>query len=298
MLCALMVLLADPEPAWSHAVLRAVDRAEVERRLGPTDERIEVLSGGFDNRNVRVGRDRVLRITDPATLPIQVTLLSRPWRSLRTPRVLATGDDFIVVEYLPLSPLDDAPAVGAAVGRALAEIHATRYAGSGFLAADLSLAQPFARDGDGGADYVRAMLAEAAPFLDAALVARVHAFVAVLEAEAAAAYDGGVLSHGDFKVSNLHLLPDGALVVLDWDFAWAGPRLFDVGQILRWCPPAPFVDAFAAGYRDGGGVLVDGWRRVGEMIDVGSMCAVYAHNPIMRSNDEIPRRIAEIVDAG
>jgi hypothetical protein len=34
------------------------------------------------------------------------------------------------------------------------------------------------------------------------------------------------------------------------------------------------------------------------MIDVGSMCAVYAHNPMMRTSDEIPRRIAEIVAAG
>jgi aminoglycoside phosphotransferase (APT) family kinase protein len=293
-----MALLANPEPAWSRAVLRAVDRAEVERRVGPTDEPIEVLAGGLANLNVRVGRDRVLRITDRATLAKQVTLLSRPWRALRTPRVLATGDDFLVLEHLPISPLDDAPAIGAAVGRALAEIHATRYAESGLLAADLSLAQPFSRDGYGGAGYVRAMLAEAAPLLDAALVARIHSFVDAHEAEAATACDGAVLTHADFKVSNLHLLPDGALVVLDWDYAWAGPRLFDVGQLLRWRPPAPFVDAFASGYREGGGILADGWRRIAEMIDVGSMCGVYAHNPIMRTSDEIPRRIAEIVDAG
>ena len=292
-----MALLANPEPAWSRAVLPTVDRAEVERRLGPTDEPIEVLSGGFANLNVRVGRERVLRITDRATLAKQVTLLSRPWRALRTPRVIATGDDFLVLEHLPLAPLDDSPPVGAAVGRALAEIHATRYADSGLLAADLSLAQPFPPDGFGGAGYVRAMLAEAAPWLDTALVARVRAFVDAHEAEAAAACDGAVLTHADFKVSNLHLLPDGALVVLDWDYAWAGPRLFDVGQLLRWRPPAPFVDAFAAGYRDGGGVLVDGWQRIAGLIDVGSLCGIYAHNPIMRTSDEIPRRIAETVDA-
>ena len=69
-----------------------------------------------------------------------------------TPAVLATGDDFLVLEHLPLSPLDDAPAVGAAVGRALGEIHATRYADSGLLAADLSLMQPFPREGYGGAN--------------------------------------------------------------------------------------------------------------------------------------------------
>ncbi|MGK3961804.1 phosphotransferase family protein [Sorangium sp. So ce118] len=59
-----------------------------------------------------------------------------------------------------------------------------------------------------------------------------------------------VLLHGDFKASNLHWLASGELLVLDWEFAYAGPSLMDVGQILRWSPGPEFVAAFADAYRE------------------------------------------------
>jgi fructosamine-3-kinase len=289
--------LRNPEVAWMRALTRpAIDRAEVERRIGPTSEPLELLTGGIANVNVRVG-DRVLRFKDPSTVAKEETLLRRPWRTFRTPKVLATGDDFLVLEYLALAPLP--PTAGAAVGQALAEIHANGYPEIGFLAGDLTIAQPFPPEEEpdfGG--YVRAMLREAEPFVDATLAARVRAHLDAIRAEAVASYDGAVLNHADFKVSNLHLTPAGELVVLDWEFAWAGPRLFDVANILRWHPPEPFVRAFADAYRDGGGVLVDSWRRMAAAIDLGHMLAIYAHNPIMRTTDDIPRRIAETLDAG
>ncbi|MDE2291301.1 MAG: phosphotransferase, partial [Elusimicrobia bacterium] len=76
-----------------------------------------------------------------------------------------------------------------------------------------------------------------------------------------------VLLHGDFKPSNLHRSGED-LVVLDWEFAWAGPALMDVGQLLRWSPPAAFVAGFAAAYLAGGGVLPAGWRRLAELFDL------------------------------
>jgi fructosamine-3-kinase len=292
--------LRNPEAAWSRAVTPAtIDRAEIERRIGPTKGPIEVLSGGFANLNVRVG-DCVLRIKRGPTPAKETTLLRRAWRSFRTPAVLATGEDFLVLEYLALAPLP--PTAGAAVGRALAEIHATTYPETGALAGDLSIAQPFPPDGwselHRGVGYVRAMLDEAEPFVDSALTARLRAFLDGGPDDGDVEPDTPVLSHTDFKVSNLHVTPAGELVVLDWEFAWAGPRLLDIGQLLRWHPPESFVSAFADAYRDGGGRLVDGWRRFAAIIDLGNMLAVYAHNPIMRSTDDIPRRIAETIDAG
>jgi aminoglycoside phosphotransferase (APT) family kinase protein len=61
------------------------------------------------------------------------------------------------------------------------------------------------------------MLSEAAPYLDPSLAARIAAF---LDSNAYAARDGldvPVLCHCDFKTSNLHVTPEGELVVLDWD---------------------------------------------------------------------------------
>lgn len=294
-----MARLENPEEAWSRAVLPAIDRAEVERRIGPTSEPIEVLAGGFANLNVRVGRDRVLRVKrDPSTLAKERTLLSRRWRTLRTPQVLAAGDDFLVLEWLELSPLVDTPSAGAAAGRALAEIHAITYPEMGLLAGDLSIQTPIPDDGS-GLGYVRAMLDEAEPFLDPSLPPRIRAHLIAIEEEAASApRDTPVLSHCDFKVSNVHLSPAGELCVLDWEFAWAGLRLLDVGQLLRWHPPPAFERAFAAAYVEGGGVLAPGWRRISAAIDLGHMLGVFAHNPIMRTSGEIPRRIAETLDAG
>jgi aminoglycoside phosphotransferase (APT) family kinase protein len=201
-----------------------------------------------------------------------------------------------VLELLELLPLP--ASAGEAVGRALAEIHALTYAKTGFLAADLSLATPFPDDGDQGfaaAGYGHAMLSEAEPYLDAALAARIATF---LDGNAYArrdALDVPVLCHSDFKVSNLHLTPTGELVVLDWELAWAGPRLLDIGQLLRWHPADSFVSAFADAYRANGGVLIDGWRRIAEAIDVGSMLGVFAHNEVARSTPDFERRLAEIV---
>jgi hypothetical protein len=291
-------MLQNPERAWSDAATpKTIDRAEVERRIGPTGEPIEVLTGGLANINVRIGRDRVLRIQrDPSTLAKEATLLRRPWRALRTPAVLTTGDDFLLLEFLELRRLP--ASAGAAVGRALAEIHELRYEGTGVLGADLSIVTPFPGDGDEGfaaRGYGHAMLSEAAEYLDPALAARIAVF---LDSDGYAAHDAldvPVLSHCDFKVSNLHVTPAGELVVLDWEFAWAGPRLLDIGQLLRWDPPESFVHEFADAYRAAGGVLIEGWRRIAEAIDVGSMLGVYAHNEIARSTPDIERRLAAIV---
>lgn len=286
--------LQNPERAWfAAATPRLFTRADVERRVGPTREPIELLSGGLANLNVRLGRDRVLRIhRNPAALALETTLLRHPWRSFRTPAVLAAGPDFLLLEHLELRPL---PATaGAAVGRALAEIHARTYPSSGDLAADLTLAAPSPFAGFAARGYGHANLADALPHLDPALAARIAAFLDTDEYAARDALDAPVLCHCDFKLSNLHLTPDDELVVLDWEFAWSGPRLLDIGQLLRWRPPPPFVEPFADAYRAGGGVLIEGWRRIAEAIDLGSLLSVYARNPAARTTPDIERRLAEI----
>lgn len=276
------------------AATRTIDRAEVERRIGSTREPIEVLTGGLANVNVRVGRDRVLRIRrDRSALAKEATLLSRPWRALRTPTVLATGEDFLVLEYVDLRPLP--VSAGEAAGRALAEIHALAYAKTGELDGDLSLVAPSAYEGFAARGYGHAGLSEAAPYLDRALAGRIAAFLDGNRYAARDALDVPVLCHSDYKVSNLHVTPDGELVVLDWEFAWAGPRLIDIGQLLRWNPPESFVSPFVEAYRAGGGVLIDGWRSIAAAIDVGSMLHVFAHNEVARSTADIECRIAEIV---
>jgi hypothetical protein len=290
-------MLLNPERAWHAAAAATIDRAEVERRIGPTREPIEVLTGGLRNVNVGVGRDRVLRIKrDASDLGKETTLLRRPWRSFRTPAVLATGADFLLLERLDLLPLP--ASAGDAVGRALAEIHSLSFATTGALASDLSLVTPSPGGGEtsfAARGYGHANLRDAAPYLGPALVARIAAFLDGNELASRDALDVPVLCHCDFKVSNLHVTPAGELVVLDWELAWAGPRLLDIGLLMRWHPPEAFVRAFADAYCANGGVLIDGWQRVAEAIDLGSLLGVYARNHAARSTHDVERRIAEIV---
>ena len=49
--------------------------------------------------------------------------------------------------------------------------------------------------------------------------------------------------------------------VLDWEFAYSGSPLDDVGNMLRFEQPPGFAAGFADGFRDGGGDLPLDWRR-------------------------------------
>ncbi len=101
------------------------------------------------------------------------------------------------------------------------------------------------------------------------------------------------LVHGDYKRSNLLLAPAGATwsvtAVLDWEFAFAGPPLVDIGLFLRAgnALPTGFRDAFAGGYRDAGGQLPAEWLRMSRLVDLLSQ-VTFLNDP-----RDLPRVIAE-----
>ncbi|XXY50976.1 phosphotransferase [Sorangium sp. So ce269] len=133
---------------------------------------------------------------------------------------------------------------------ARAGIHAVGFDRAGFLGPDLAIAWPF--DACIGAlrAHVDAVLDRLAPALRDALSEPVGAFLDASAGALRGLASAPVLLHGDFKASNLHWLASGELLVLDWEFAYAGPSLMDVGQILRWSPGPEFVAAFAEAYRE------------------------------------------------
>jgi Ser/Thr protein kinase RdoA (MazF antagonist) len=101
------------------------------------------------------------------------------------------------------------------------------------------------------------------------------------------------LVHADYKRSNLLLRRSATtwqvVAVLDWEFAFAGPPLVDVGLFLRAgeALPAGFRDAFAAGYRSAGGDLPPDWLHLSRLIDVISQ-VTFLNDPRDR-----PRLLAE-----
>jgi fructosamine-3-kinase len=128
--------LRNPERTWERAEgLTTLDPEEIVSRVGDPKDGWEVLTGGHANLNIRLGRDRVLRIyrRDRTTLDKELALLRRPWRSFQLPKVYAVGGDFLLIEYVHHQPLEATADAGSLVGRALAELHQTRFAKAGEL---------------------------------------------------------------------------------------------------------------------------------------------------------------------
>jgi fructosamine-3-kinase len=298
--CPLNDSLPNPERDWERSgPVAAFDPADVRCRLGPTHESLELLSGGHANVNVRVGAGRVLRIyrRDPGAAAREKTLLLQPWTSFVVPSVLASGEDFLVLAYVPHGMLTVSAEHGAQTGRALAEIHRTRFARAGFLDAALRVAKPFDDSIAALFAYARSEIDRAAAGADEAdLRRRFTAFLADRLDALRAAAGSPALLHGDFKASNLHRTPENRLLVLDWEFAYAGPALMDVGQLLRWDPPAAFISAFARTYREDGGELPQDWRRCAEVFDLFNLVGLLGGaSPGSRRSIEVRQRIAQIL---
>ncbi|MET0795164.1 MAG: aminoglycoside phosphotransferase family protein [Polyangiaceae bacterium] len=270
--------LPNPERFWkSNPGTRAVTSAEIERRLGKPAGAWSSLSGGLANANVLVD-GRVLRIyqRDSHALRVEAELLRRPWASFRVPALLATGEDFALLEYVPHGPLLGSAEHGVAVGRALAEIHGIAFEKAGFLTPELEIEKPFSDLVPSLIDYARSLMPRAEAPLGSGLSQKL---LETLESNASAlraVVGQPVLLHADFKASNLHWTHDDRLLILDWEFAYAGSRLSDIGQLLRWAPPGPFVRAFASAYVEAGGVLPADFQRWAGLLDLVNLIGLVA----------------------
>lgn len=74
------------------------------------------------------------------------------------------------------------------------------------------------------------------------------------------------LVHGDYDPANILVRRDGAgwtvSGILDWEFAFSGPWLWDVSNMLRYAHllPPTYEGAFLEGLQDGGAQLPPEWR--------------------------------------
>jgi aminoglycoside phosphotransferase (APT) family kinase protein len=269
-------------------------RGEIVERIGEFDGAFRTLSGGHANTNVRIGQDRVLRIyrRDVTALHLEANLLGRAWETFRVPGILKQGPDYLLMEFVPHAPVQTSREHGAAVGRALAEIHAYALEAPGFLDSDAhSVENPFDGFVDEVIDYVRS--SDGTPKeARVAIPSELEAHRGGIEALASSP----VLLHGDYKASNVHWAEDGQPFVLDWEFAWSGPALADVGQLFRWEPPADFRHGFERAYRAAGGELPDDWLIWASRLDLINMIGLLERaEPGSRRHRDIVRRIQKTV---
>ena len=110
--------------------------------------------------------------------------------------------------------------------------------------------------------------------------------LAVRAGPAAARADGSrQLVHSDYNPKNLLAVDRGGqwsiAAVLDWEFAYSGSPLADIGNMLRPRPgiPAEFAAGFSTGYREAGGELPDGWREISEALDLYALADFLTRPP-------------------
>ena len=291
-------------------------QAAAESLLGTPVDVIEALTGGVRRDTYRVVDDTgarfVLRLDrDGASLEKEVAISHLVGERVPVPAVVGAdlagelaGVPLTLSEYAAGESLeealasagdDDAAAIGDAVGRTLAAIGGFTFDAPGLLGPTLRpepfeaplpdllvafgervLGEPEAREALGGfiADGFLTLLRESASSLEP--VATESSLV-----------------HSDFNGKNLVLARtlEGAPrveAVLDWEFAFSGPPLADVGNMLRRQErmPAVFVDGFSGGFHAGGGALPPGWRSIAAALDAMALLdfldrgAIGEHGPM------------------
>jgi aminoglycoside phosphotransferase (APT) family kinase protein len=263
----------------------------------------ETLGGGYRNENIRVVTDRgsyVLRRysrtgADAAvaerTCAVEAALAARlasaavPAAEViaADPAGTAAGQPLLLARHVPGIMVSQAVAadpgsageLGAAAGRALAAVGSVTFSRPGaFTGPDLV---PSAADWPASLpDFADSCLrsASAASALSRGEIGGLRALAAAADPLVRAAADARQLVHSDYNGKNLLAVEHGGQwsisAVLDWEFAFSGSPLTDVGNMLRFrdAHPPGFADGFAAGYRDAGGALPPRWREISQALDL------------------------------
>jgi aminoglycoside phosphotransferase (APT) family kinase protein len=250
------------------------------------------LSGGYSGETFLVtsaGEQAVLRLyaRRPDRAAVDAALLERVRGLLPVPRVLEAslvpespgGAPFLLLEALPGDRLDvvlpaaDPPLrrrLGAAVAGVLVLLATERMPRPGWFADARLEPEPFP---PAAADPARWLAAHAgAPWFARLPRSEREALRAVAERARGLATAGTRVSlvHGDLNPKNLLVDPatGGVTGVLDWEFAYAGAPLADVGNLLRFETDPDFTGAVAAGYAERAPDVPAGWLAVARALDL------------------------------
>lgn len=165
-------------------------------------------------------------------------------------------------------------------GLTLARIGTHHFAQAGFFAPDLTIAEPIENFGNACIAVIQTSLSTGytGHYLGPARAKRLAQFVSERSDYFQTINGLSALVHSDFKSFNILVQPlEGhwnITAVLDWEFACAGPPIFDIGNMLRYehqLTPT-FESEFINGYRENGGHLPPAWKRVAKLVDLTSLC--------------------------
>jgi aminoglycoside phosphotransferase (APT) family kinase protein len=253
------------------------------------------LSGGLRNTNYRVrlssrSEPVVLRVfsADPSACPREAALERLVGSRVPVPKVLHSEPEaepcWNIVSWVDAERFDQVlttasqaqlGAISRDAGRVLARIHAFTFPAAGFLGPDLSVGAFDGFSGDWSEMLTDWLLhGRAGGRLGPHLTEQLLRFISENADRMRSVGDQARLLHADYKPWNLLVRGDEVAAVLDWEFAFSGSALNDVGIYLRHSArlaPA-YLEGFVDGYLEAGGELPADWRRMSRLTDLISLC--------------------------
>lgn len=265
----------------------------------------EPLTDGLRNTNLKLHLDTspepvVLRIYehDPSLCQKELDLMRLVSPSVPVPEIIhaepAGLDDLPpftlsrwieAITFRDLKRTGDRDAIAQAAyaaGEVLAAIGQFRFPKPGWIVPGPAIGSPLMEGPDPFPRFVDLCLAS--PYLQTRVPAelrdRTHDLAWSSARPLAAIDDEARLVHGDFSKRNLLVSRKAGrwsvAAVLDWEFAFSGAPLADLGNFLRYERAShPVVEPdFSAGYLSAGGHLPRDWRRLARWVDLAALCEI------------------------
>jgi aminoglycoside phosphotransferase (APT) family kinase protein len=282
---------------------------------------IETLSGGLVNANFKLRLDGLndsfvlrLYVRYPEACQKEIDIYRLISSTVPVPEVIAARPEgsegtgpFAVLRYVEGIPFRqlrrtrDAPTIASAafeIGVTLAAIGKYQFDQPGWFGPGLRIGGRFIEGSDSVARFVDLWLASdnLQRRVTGELVTSLHDFAWQWSPRLAWIEEECSLVHSDFGSRNLLVREvDGkwrVAAVIDWEFAFSGSPLLDVGNFLRYeRSQQPLVEPhFSRGFSEGGGKLRDDWRQLARVIDLGALCE-------QLTRDELPADVeCELVE--
>ena len=301
-----------------HVLQEIVDRIFPRQRLPDAQPLESLRNSNFILKFGSAPDLTVLRIYehDPSLCRKELYLLAMIRNSVPVPEVLDAEPDGLNeipplvicryvegIEFRELKRSREAcPQAAYAVGRTLAHIGRTTFPHSGWLGPGPAVIHPLLEGANPVPRFAELCLASPNLHLHmgSALRERTLALVWSHASQLASLEDTKSLVHGDFGKRNVivrHIAGTWTVAaVLDWEFAFSGSPLADVGHFLRYERKSrPTAEPhFSEGYLSAGGKLPNQWRRLARIIDLIALCESLTHDDLP---SQVAVELAELVSA-
>ncbi|WP_436530674.1 phosphotransferase family protein [Actinoplanes sp. HUAS TT8] len=291
-----------------------MNTAWVEKTALPGRRVIETreLSGGYSNHNVHLttddGNSYVLRrFLGDDRGEVEAALARRLAGIVAVPEVIATAPGVLLARFRPgrmmsdaLTDSTDIVELGHSAGETLARIGTVTFDAPGFFSDGALRPGPEGIEPASGLDqWVDRCLTEgnADGHLSGDEQRALRAYAARMTPRLAVLHGSRQLVHSDFNPKNLLVVHNRVSSVLDWEFAFSGPPLADVGNMLRDPRTPGFAEAFIDGFRGAGGFLPPGWRDLSRAIDLYALADFLRRPPAHRYFQRSITRIRDLLAA-